>query len=63
MKHREYVYAGEPVCEINDKDNKELIMNLSLAVIMSLEKRQLITAEQKKRCIYELKRGGRHNGK
>ena len=69
MKHREFVYVGEPVLELNEPEHAAFLMNIQTAILFSLEKRNLLTASQRERCLLELERrhsskqvrGGRHN--
>ena len=46
MKHREFIYVGEPVPELNGQ-----------------EKRNLLTASQRERCLLELEKQYRSNQK
>lgn len=59
MKHREFVYAGEPVLELNEQEHAAFLMNIQTAILLSLEKRDLLTASQRERCVLELEKQNR----
>lgn len=63
MKHREFVYVGEPVPELNEQEHEAFLMNIQTAVLLSLEKRNLLTASQRERCLLELEKRHRSNQK
>lgn len=54
MKHREFVYVGEPVPELNGREHAAFLMNMQRSILFSLEKRNLLTASQRERCLLEL---------
>jgi len=56
VKAREFVYAGDPVSEINEQEYAAFFMNMQRAVLLSLEKRSLLTASQRERCIAALEK-------
>lgn len=56
MKHREFVYVGEPVPELNGQEHAAFLMNIQRAILLSLEKRNLLTAAQRERCLLELEK-------
>lgn len=56
MKHREFIYVGEPVPELNEREHAAFLMNIQRAVLLSLEKRDLLTASQRERCLLELEK-------
>ena len=56
MKHREFVYVGEPVPELNEKEHTAFLMNFQRSILLSLEKRNLLTASQRERCLLELEK-------
>lgn len=56
MKHRDFFYVGEPVPELNEREHAEFLMNIQRAVILSLEKRNLLTASQRERCLLEIEK-------
>lgn len=37
MKHREFVYVGEPVLELNEREHAAFLMNIQTAILLSLE--------------------------
>ncbi len=55
-KAREFVYAGGPVPEINEQEHAAFLMNMQRAILISLEKRELLTASQRERCIAALEK-------
>lgn len=56
MKHREYVYVGEPVPELNEKEHAAFLMNFQRSILLSLEKRNLLTASQRECCLLEIEK-------
>jgi len=56
MKHREFMYTGDNEPVINESENAAFLLQFSEAILCSLEKRQLLTMEQKKRCVEELRK-------
>ena len=56
MKHREFVYVGEPIPELNEREYAAFLMNIQRAILLSLEKRNLLTASQRKRCLLEIEK-------
>lgn len=56
MKHREFVYVGEPIPELNGQEHAAFLMNIQRAILLSLEKRNLLTASQRERCLLELEK-------
>ncbi len=56
MKHREFVYVGEPVLELNEREHAAFFMNIQRSILFSLEKRNLLTASQRERCLLELEK-------
>ncbi|MCI8563034.1 MAG: hypothetical protein HFH69_05890 [Lachnospiraceae bacterium] len=63
MKHREFRYVGDPVPELNEREHAEFFMNIQRSILLSLEKRNLLTASQRERCLLELERQYRINQK
>ncbi|MCI8561548.1 MAG: hypothetical protein HFH03_10585 [Dorea sp.] len=61
MKHREFIYAGEPVPELNEREYAAFLMNFQRAILISLEKRNLLTTSQQERCVLELEKQYRLN--
>jgi hypothetical protein len=56
LSHREFFYVGEDLPEQSIRENKEFLLNVQKALLMSLEKRMLISAVQRERCIDELEK-------
>lgn len=63
MKHREFIYVGEPVPELNEQEHAAFFMNFQKSILLSLEKRNLLTASQRERCLLELEKQYRINQK
>ncbi len=63
MKHREFRYVGEPVPELNEREHAAFLMNFQRSILLSLEKRNLLTASQRERCLLELEKQYRLNQK
>ena len=64
MKHREFVYVGDPVPELNEQEHAAFLENIQKAILLSLEKRNLLTASQRECCLLELEKrysNGWHN--
>lgn len=57
MKHREFVYAGEPGPELAGQEYAAFLMNVQKAILFSLERRKLLTPSQRQRCLEELEKG------
>ncbi len=56
MKHREFFYVGEPVPELNEQEHEAFLMNIQKSILLSLEKRNLLTPSQRERCLIELEK-------
>lgn len=54
MKYREFVYTGGPAAELNVLECKELVTDIQAAILMSLEKRKLLTTFQRECCMDKL---------
>lgn len=63
MKHREFRYVGEPVLELNEQEHAAFFMNFQRSILLSLEKRNLLTASQRECCLLELEKQYRINQK
>ncbi len=63
MKHREFSYVGDSVPELNEQEHAAFLMNIQRSILLSLEKRNLLTASQRERCLLELERQYRINQK
>ena len=56
MKHREFIYVGKPVPELNGQEYAAFFMNFQRSILLSLEKRNLLTSSQRERCLIELEK-------
>lgn len=56
VKHREFTYVGEDIPELDEREYAAFLMNFQRAILLSLEKRNLLTASQRERCLPELER-------
>ena len=56
MEHREFIYVGEPVPELNEREHAAFLMNIQRSILLSLEKRNLLTASQRERCLLEIEK-------
>lgn len=56
MKPKNYVYAGDPIPELNAQQHAAFLRNLQKAMLCSLEKRELISHLQKERCMLEVEK-------
>lgn len=54
MKHREFVYVGAPVPELEGQEYAAFLRNIQRSILYALEKRNLLTASQRERCLLEL---------
>ena len=55
-RHREFVYVGDPVPELNEQEHAAFLMNIHKSILLSLEKRKLLTHSQRERCLVELEK-------
>ncbi len=56
MKHREFIYVGEPIPELNERKHAAFLVNIQKAILLSLEKQNLLTVSQRERCLLELEK-------
>ncbi len=54
MKHREFIYAGGPVPELNEQARAAFFLRVQEAVLFSLEEQKLLTASQRERAAFLL---------
>lgn len=54
MKHRDFVYVGAPVPELNEQEHATFYLHIQKAILLSLEQRNLLTPHQRERCTAEL---------
>ena len=51
---REFVYIGDPVPELNEQEHAKFLLNVQKSILFSLEKRGLLTGNQRERCLTAL---------
>lgn len=56
MKCTEYVYTGDLIPQINEQEHMAFLMNFQMAILLSLEKRHLLTRVQCEKCAAELQK-------
>ena len=56
MRHREFVYTGDPIPDISVQEHTDFLMNFQKAILCSLEKRKLLSASQRESCVLELEK-------
>lgn len=56
MKYREFIYVGDPIPELNEREHAAFLMNIQKSILLSLEKRNLLTPAQCERCLSELEK-------
>lgn len=56
MMHREFVYVGDPIPELNEQEHAAFLMNIQKSILLSLEKRKLLTSSQCERCLNEIEK-------
>ena len=56
MLYREFVYVGDPVPELNEQEHAAFLMNIQKSILLSLEKRKLLTRSHLERCLVELEK-------
>lgn len=56
MKCREFVYVGEPGPQITEEEYTEFYLHFQKSILVSLEKRKLLTYSQYSRCIEEIEK-------
>ena len=49
--HKEYVYAGGPIPELDIQEHTQFLIHLEKAILYSLAKRSLINRSQRDRCF------------
>lgn len=53
MEHREFKYVGDEKINLMENENAEFLLNFQKAILIALEKKQLLTRSQRERC-YEM---------
>ena len=51
MPSREFVYLGEPIKKIDPVEDREFLLSLQKAMLLSLVERKLLSAEQAERAF------------
>lgn len=54
MAHREFIYIGEPLPKLNEKEHTAFFLNLQKGILLSLKQRNLLTPAQYQECLAEL---------
>lgn len=54
MKHKDWIYVGEPIPELDPQEHAEFLALLQIGILASLEKRQLLTHSQHDLCLAAL---------
>ena len=42
MKHREFIYVGDPAPKFNEQEHAAFLLNVQKSILLSLEKRKRI---------------------
>lgn len=53
MQHREFIYVGDPVPELDEKEYSEFYLHFQKSILAALEKKGLLTHSQYNRCVEE----------
>lgn len=53
-KHREFIYVGDPIPQLSEREHAAFLVSMQKAVLYSLEKRELLTSSQRERCFEKL---------
>ena len=56
LKHREFIYVGNPIPDLDQPEHADFLLNVQKAILYSLEKRKFLTLSQRLRCIDELEK-------
>jgi len=51
MKHREFVYVGEPIPTIYKTEHKEFLLSVHNAMLLALVEQNLLTKNQAERVL------------
>lgn len=51
MKYREFIYVGDPIPELDTQEYAAFYFHFQKAILASLQKRNLLTDAQWKRCV------------
>lgn len=50
LKHRDFIYTGDPVPELNERQHAAFLFHVQMSLLFCLEKRNLLTCAQRERC-------------
>lgn len=56
MAHREFIYIGEPLPKLYEKEHAAFFLNLQKGILLSLKQRNLLTPAQYQECLAELEK-------
>ena len=56
MKHRDFVYLGEPIPEIRTSEHSDFLLHLQKSMLLSLVKRNLLSASQMEQVMEKVER-------
>ena len=56
MAHREFIYIGEPLPKLDEKEHAAFFLNLQKGILLSLKQRNLLTPAQYQECLAELEK-------
>lgn len=56
MKCREFIYGGEPIPELTEKEHEAFLLHYQKSILASLKKRKLLGHSQYERCVEELEK-------
>lgn len=54
LTHREFIYIGEPLPKLDEKEHAAFFLNLQKGILRSLKQRNLLTPAQYQECLAEL---------
>lgn len=56
MKCRDFMYVGEAVEQITEREHAAFLLQLQKSILASLEKRELLNHAQYQRCVWEIEK-------
>ena len=56
LAHREFIYIGEPLPKLDEKEHAAFFLNLQKGILLSLKQRNLLTPAQYQECLAELEK-------
>ena len=54
MAHREFIYIGEPLPKLDEKEHAAFFLNLQKGILLSLKQRNLLTPAKYQEFLAEL---------